>query len=109
MLMFVHGGGLLPVTRCSTLIMTITPKISINDGNLVVHGKTIGASAFEISSGDRSIYCRLWQWILVTWTDDECKIILENYHKAILVGGKLIACEPLLPNDTNWILFYFAF
>lgn len=25
--------------RCST--MTVTPKISINDGNLVVHGKTI--------------------------------------------------------------------
>ncbi|XP_012086141.2 probable galactinol--sucrose galactosyltransferase 2 isoform X2 [Jatropha curcas] len=29
------------VTRCSTSTMTITPKISINDGSLVVHGKTI--------------------------------------------------------------------
>ncbi|KAF2307908.1 hypothetical protein GH714_033298 [Hevea brasiliensis] len=28
------------VTRCSST-MTVTPKISINDGNLVVHGKTI--------------------------------------------------------------------
>ena len=29
------------VTKCKTATMTVTPKISINDGNLVVHGKTI--------------------------------------------------------------------
>uniref|UniRef100_A0A6N2N915 galactinol--sucrose galactosyltransferase n=1 Tax=Salix viminalis TaxID=40686 RepID=A0A6N2N915_SALVM len=29
------------VTKCKIATMTVTPKISINDGNLVVHGKTI--------------------------------------------------------------------
>ena len=29
------------VTKCKTATMTVTPKISINDGNLLVHGKTI--------------------------------------------------------------------
>ncbi|KAK8651312.1 hypothetical protein V6N13_140919 [Hibiscus sabdariffa] len=29
------------VIRCSSSTMTVTPRISINDGNLVVHGKTI--------------------------------------------------------------------
>ncbi|KAK8620993.1 hypothetical protein V6N13_067441 [Hibiscus sabdariffa] len=30
-----------PGYRCSSATMTVTPRISINDGNLVVHGKTI--------------------------------------------------------------------
>jgi hypothetical protein len=29
------------VVKCSTSHMTVTPKISVDDGNLVVHGKTI--------------------------------------------------------------------
>lgn len=39
--------------------------------------------------------------MLTTWTDDEVKKILTNCFKAIPVGGKLIACEPVLPYQTD--------
>ncbi|KDO38720.1 hypothetical protein CISIN_1g0449412mg, partial [Citrus sinensis] len=42
-----------------------------------------------------------FQWVLTTWTDDECKLIMENCYKALPAGGKLIACEPVLPDDSN--------
>ncbi|KAH9780088.1 hypothetical protein KPL71_007941 [Citrus sinensis] len=41
------------------------------------------------------------EWVLTTWTDDECKLIMENCYKALPAGGKLIACEPVLPDDSN--------
>lgn len=41
------------------------------------------------------------QWILVTWTDDECKKIMENCYKALPVGGKMIACEPVVPEHSD--------
>ncbi|KAK9192767.1 hypothetical protein WN944_003460 [Citrus x changshan-huyou] len=41
------------------------------------------------------------KWVLTTWTDDECKLIMENCYKALPAGGKLIACEPVLPDDSN--------
>ncbi|XP_030507834.2 nicotinate N-methyltransferase 1 [Cannabis sativa] len=41
------------------------------------------------------------KWVLTTWTDDECKLIMENCFKALPEGGKLIACEPVLPNETD--------
>ncbi|KAL5546007.1 hypothetical protein UlMin_005694 [Ulmus minor] len=40
------------------------------------------------------------KWIL-TWTDDECKKIMENCNKALPEGGKLIACEPALPKESD--------
>ncbi|KAK4392134.1 Flavone 3'-O-methyltransferase 1 [Sesamum angolense] len=40
-------------------------------------------------------------WILVSWTDDECKQILKNCFDALPPGGKLILCDPLLPDRTN--------
>lgn len=44
----------------------------------------------------------LWsQWILTTWTDDDCKQILENCFKSLPAGGKLIACEPVLPQHSD--------
>ncbi|KAH7512054.1 hypothetical protein FEM48_Zijuj12G0049700 [Ziziphus jujuba var. spinosa] len=42
-----------------------------------------------------------WQWVLTTWTDDECKLIMQNCNKALPEGGKLIACEPVLPKETD--------
>ncbi|KAL0283148.1 UNVERIFIED_CONTAM: Flavone 3'-O-methyltransferase 1 [Sesamum angustifolium] len=41
------------------------------------------------------------KWILVSWTDDECKQILKNCFDALPPGGKLILCDPLLPDRTN--------
>ncbi|GAB4856534.1 hypothetical protein Ancab_014452 [Ancistrocladus abbreviatus] len=40
-------------------------------------------------------------WILTTWTDDEVNLIMKNCHKALPVGGKLIACEPALPEHSD--------
>lgn len=47
------------------------------------------------------VYVLYWQWILTTWTDDECKKIMLNSNKALPKGGKLIACEPVLPKETD--------
>ncbi|KAK4432498.1 Flavone 3'-O-methyltransferase 1 [Sesamum alatum] len=41
------------------------------------------------------------KWILTTWTDDECKLILKNCHDALPPGGKVVACEPVLPSNTD--------
>ncbi|KAK6290198.1 hypothetical protein POUND7_001739 [Theobroma cacao] len=58
----------------------------------------VGGDMFKsIPSGD-GIFMK---WVLVTWTDDECKLIMENCYKALPVGGKLIACEPVLPKDSD--------
>ncbi|GAU27357.1 hypothetical protein TSUD_55090 [Trifolium subterraneum] len=40
-------------------------------------------------------------WVLVTWTDKEIKHIMQNCYKALPAGGKLIACEPVLPEDSD--------
>lgn len=41
------------------------------------------------------------QWVLTTWTDEECTQILKNCCKALPEGGKVIACEPVLPEETD--------
>lgn len=41
------------------------------------------------------------QWILTTWTDEECGVILKNCYNALPQGGKLILCEPVLPEETD--------
>ena len=41
------------------------------------------------------------QWVLTTWTNDECMAIIKNCHKALPEGGKLIACEPVVPETTD--------
>ncbi|KAL9268683.1 Nicotinate N-methyltransferase 1-like protein [Drosera capensis] len=58
----------------------------------------VGGDIFKsIPSGD-AIFMK---WILTTWTDDECIEILKNCHKALPAGGKLIACEPALPEHSD--------
>lgn len=39
--------------------------------------------------------------MLTTWTDEECKLIMKNCYNALPPGGKLIACEPVLPTETD--------
>ncbi|KAK2422795.1 caffeic acid 3-O-methyltransferase [Trifolium repens] len=41
------------------------------------------------------------KWVLVTWTDKEIKHIMQNCYKALPAGGKLIACEPVLPENSD--------
>ncbi|GAB4856549.1 Nicotinate N-methyltransferase 1 [Ancistrocladus abbreviatus] len=58
----------------------------------------VGGDMFKsIPSGD-AIFMK---WILTTWTDDEVKLIMKNCHKALPVRGKLIACEPALPEHSD--------
>uniref|UniRef100_A0A0D9Z0D3 Uncharacterized protein n=1 Tax=Oryza glumipatula TaxID=40148 RepID=A0A0D9Z0D3_9ORYZ len=40
-------------------------------------------------------------WVLTTWTNEECTAILSNCHKALPGGGKVIACEPVVPDTTD--------
>uniref|UniRef100_A0A5B7BKW7 Putative quercetin 3-O-methyltransferase 1 n=1 Tax=Davidia involucrata TaxID=16924 RepID=A0A5B7BKW7_DAVIN len=58
----------------------------------------IGGDMFKsIPTGD-AIFMK---WVLTTWTDDECKLIMKNCHGALPVGGKMIACEPVLPEQSD--------
>ncbi|XP_062006242.1 nicotinate N-methyltransferase 1 [Rosa rugosa] len=58
----------------------------------------VGGDMFKsIPSGD----VIFMKWILSTWTDSECKLILENCFKALPAGGKLIACEPVVPKKSD--------
>ncbi|ESR64948.1 hypothetical protein CICLE_v10010561mg, partial [Citrus x clementina] len=58
----------------------------------------IGGDMFKSIPATDAIFMK---WVLTTWTDDECKLIMENCYKALPTGGKLIACEPVLPDDSN--------
>ena len=58
----------------------------------------IGGDMFKSIPAADAIFMN---WVLTTWTDDECKLIMENCYKALPAGGKLIACEPVLPDDSN--------
>ncbi|KAJ4785300.1 O-methyltransferase [Rhynchospora pubera] len=58
----------------------------------------IGGDMFKsIPSGD-AIFMK---WILMTWTNSECAAILKKCYEALPNGGKLIACEPVLPEETD--------
>ncbi|KAK9062861.1 hypothetical protein SSX86_020051 [Deinandra increscens subsp. villosa] len=71
-------------------VVAKAPKI-----NGVTH---VGGDMFKsIPKGD-AVFMK---WILTTWTDDEVKQIMINCFEAIPVGGKLIACEPVLPGHTD--------
>ncbi|XP_021774587.1 caffeic acid 3-O-methyltransferase-like [Chenopodium quinoa] len=41
------------------------------------------------------------KWVLTTWSDDEIKLIMKNCYEALPAGGKLIACEPVLPDTSD--------
>ncbi|KAK7401729.1 hypothetical protein VNO78_13433 [Psophocarpus tetragonolobus] len=58
----------------------------------------VGGDMFKtIPQGD-AIFIR---WVLTGCTDEECKYIMQNCHKILPEGGKLIVCEPALPEDSD--------
>ncbi|KAK2444996.1 caffeic acid 3-O-methyltransferase [Trifolium repens] len=58
----------------------------------------VGGDALQsVPTGD-AIFMK---WIFLTWTDEECKKALQNCYKALPVNGKLIVCEPVLPELTD--------
>ncbi|CAL0326479.1 unnamed protein product [Lupinus luteus] len=58
----------------------------------------VGGDMFKsIPQGD-AIFMK---WVLTTWTDEECKQIMQNCYKSLPEGGKLIACEPVLPEHSD--------
>eukprot|EP00252_Welwitschia_mirabilis_P024194 TRINITY_DN7081_c0_g1_i1.p1 TRINITY_DN7081_c0_g1~~TRINITY_DN7081_c0_g1_i1.p1 ORF type:complete len:353 (-),score=45.93 TRINITY_DN7081_c0_g1_i1:192-1250(-) len=58
----------------------------------------VGGNMFEaIPSGD-AIFMK---WILTTWSDDKCIELLKRCHESLPEGGKVIACEPVLPKKTD--------
>ncbi|CAL9246557.1 unnamed protein product [Arabidopsis halleri] len=58
----------------------------------------VGGDMFQSVPSADAIFMK---WVLTTWTDEECKQIMKNCYKALPVGGKLIACEPVLPKETD--------
>ncbi|XP_031118398.1 flavone 3'-O-methyltransferase 1-like [Ipomoea triloba] len=58
----------------------------------------VGGDMFKsIPNGD-AIFMK---WMITTWMDEEVKAILKSCYGALPQGGKLIACEPVLPNQTD--------
>ncbi|KAF8395310.1 hypothetical protein HHK36_019253 [Tetracentron sinense] len=58
----------------------------------------VGGDMFKsIPAGD-AIFMK---WVLTTWTDEECKLIMKNCYDSLPVGGKMIACEPVLPIESD--------
>ncbi|VFR01837.1 unnamed protein product [Cuscuta campestris] len=58
----------------------------------------VGGDMFKsIPNGD-AIFMK---WVLTTWSDEEIKVIMNNSYAALPQGGKLIACEPVLPEKTD--------
>ncbi|CAK8534888.1 unnamed protein product [Lathyrus sativus] len=58
----------------------------------------VGGDMFKYIPQADAIFMK---WVLTTWTDEECKHIMSNCYKALPAGGKLIACEPVLPEDSD--------
>ncbi|GAB2300649.1 Nicotinate N-methyltransferase 1 [Dionaea muscipula] len=58
----------------------------------------VGGDMFKSIPSADAIFMK---WVLTTWTDDECVLIMKNCHKALPTGGKLIACEPALPENSD--------
>lgn len=93
---------------CLEMIMrrvpTITEGINFDLPDVVAAAppiagvRHVGGDMFKsIPSGD-AIFMK---WVLTTWTDDECTAILRNCHAALPDGGKLVACEPVVPEETD--------
>ncbi|KAF8395311.1 hypothetical protein HHK36_019254 [Tetracentron sinense] len=58
----------------------------------------VGGDMFKsIPTGD-AIFMK---WVLTWWTDDECKSIMKNCYNSIPIGGKIIVCEPMLPEESD--------
>ncbi|PWA44201.1 hypothetical protein CTI12_AA529430 [Artemisia annua] len=82
------------------ILSSILPSGTGDPENLqrILRVTHVGGDMFNsIPKGD-AIFMK---WVLTTWTDEEVKRIMISCFKAIPVGGKLIACEPVLPNHTD--------
>lgn len=54
----------------------------------------VGGDALESVPPGDAIFMK---WIFLSWIDEECKQVLQNCYKALPLNGKLIICEPVLP------------
>ncbi|CAD6248915.1 unnamed protein product [Miscanthus lutarioriparius] len=93
---------------CLEMIMRRVPTIKeginfdlpdvVADAPPIAGVRHVGGDMFKsIPSGD-AIFMK---WVLTTWTNDECTTILRNCHAALPDGGKLVACEPVVPEQTD--------
>lgn len=58
----------------------------------------VGGDMFKYIPQADAIFMK---WVLTTWTDEEIKRIMLNCYNALPAGGKLIACEPVLPENSD--------
>ncbi|KAK4390001.1 Caffeic acid 3-O-methyltransferase [Sesamum angolense] len=72
---------------CLRMIMTKYQRIEHVGGDMLK----------SIPPGD-AIFMK---WLLLSSTDEECAQVLKNCCDVLPWGGKLIVCEPLMPNSTD--------
>ncbi|KAK7410879.1 hypothetical protein VNO78_02074 [Psophocarpus tetragonolobus] len=58
----------------------------------------VGGNAFESVPPGDAIFIR---WAILGWTDEETKLVFQNCYKALPEYGKLIVCDPVLPEQTD--------
>ncbi|KAJ1434956.1 Winged helix-like DNA-binding domain superfamily [Sesbania bispinosa] len=58
----------------------------------------IGGDALEYVPCCDAIFMK---WIFLDWSDEECKQVMHNCYEALPANGKLIICEPVLPELTD--------
>ncbi|KAK7410882.1 hypothetical protein VNO78_02078 [Psophocarpus tetragonolobus] len=58
----------------------------------------VGGNAFESVPPGDAIFVK---WSFLAWTDEEAKLVLQNCYKALPEDGKMIVCEPVLPELTD--------
>ncbi|TKY73844.1 Caffeic acid 3-O-methyltransferase [Spatholobus suberectus] len=58
----------------------------------------VGGNAFESVPFGDAIFIK---WAFLGWTDEQSKLVLENCYKALPEDGKLIVCEPVVPDLTD--------
>lgn len=58
----------------------------------------VSGDAFESVPHGDAIFVK---WVFLAWTDEESKLVLQNCYKALPENGKMIICEPVLPEITD--------
>ncbi|CAJ1974700.1 unnamed protein product [Sphenostylis stenocarpa] len=58
----------------------------------------VGGNAFQSVPPGDAIFIK---WAILAWTDEEAKQVFENCYRALPKDGKMIVCEPVLPEQTD--------
>lgn len=116
------GGGEIKVQRIGEALQILLSKHFCNIANHPLESKIFKKNEVDCRSDGTKVIshsCRnmtkllnvilesmlvlgySMQWVLMSFNDEECMLILKNCYNALPEKGKVIACEPVLPEETD--------